>query len=351
MAQRAGALASPHRAFWDGLTAGARRAEESAGTDVRQILVGDVRLELRFAGNSVREAIFPALQHLERLGEDSPAVVINLWDSAETGVAPPPSPFDLSDLASRGEMAPDPDGPIRVLCLPDAPVFMAWNRDDAEAVVWVRDSASIPGHELASPLRTLLQWMLEPLGVFPVHAASVAREPGGVLLAGFSGAGKSTTSVACLERGFTFAGDDYVALTGIDAPRALSLYSTVKLKGHGLELLQGVPGAPRGKPIKGVSKEVLYLGEYRPELIRADIPLRAIVLPSHRVATGVRRTSPANSLRALAAPSILAIPQNGHGTMRYLAALVAALPSYEIGLDGDLDRVARELAALCEGPT
>ena len=51
------------------------------------------------------------------------------------------------------------------------------------------------------------------VGVVPVHSACVMIDGAGVLIAGASGVGKSTLSVALARRGFTYLSDDWTYLT------------------------------------------------------------------------------------------------------------------------------------------
>jgi hypothetical protein len=61
-------------------------------------------------------------------------------------------------------------------------------------------------------LECMVYCILENLHVLSVHAACVARDGRGVLLAGTSGAGKSSLAYACARRGWTYVSDDRCAL-------------------------------------------------------------------------------------------------------------------------------------------
>lgn len=63
------------------------------------------------------------------------------------------------------------------------------------------------------PLLTLaLMELVRRRGFFPLHAACLARDGAGVLVCGPSGSGKSTLTIALLEAGLDFLGDDLVFL-------------------------------------------------------------------------------------------------------------------------------------------
>src|SRR6185437_13878064 len=61
-------------------------------------------------------------------------------------------------------------------------------------------------------LESMSYSMLDALRVVTMHAACVALDGHGVLLAGESGAGKSSLSYACARRGWTYCSDDASAL-------------------------------------------------------------------------------------------------------------------------------------------
>src|SRR2546429_207421 len=74
-------------------------------------------------------------------------------------------------------------------------------------------------------------------------ASTVGDERGAVLLAGAGGAGKTTTTVACLLDGLQFVGDNYVLLSQEAAPTVHGIYHNVKLRPGTLELLPELASA------------------------------------------------------------------------------------------------------------
>ncbi len=349
MAARPAALISPHRAAWEELEHGAREAEEAVGVEVRSIAIGDVRFELRFAGGAMLKALYPALAHLQREPSGEANVRVTLWDTRTSGVPPPASRFQPGDVVSRGgELGAGGDPAIQVLAFPGLPVVMVWDAERESAVVWAADAAVLPGFERASPLRTLLQWALEPYEIYFVHGACVANDDIGVLIGGLSGAGKSTTSVACIRLGLGFVGDDYVALAGADEPVAWSLYSTAKLDERSVELLDGLEDVPRGVPGDNPPKETLLLDQAPEARLLHGARLGAVVLPARSAPEGLRPARPATALRTLAAPSVLQIPRDAQAAIGHMSGLVQRLPVYELGLAGGPAHAARHVAGLLE---
>jgi hypothetical protein len=198
------------------------------------------------------------------------------------------------------------------------------------AAFWARDADALTRWETAAPLRTLLRWALRRHGLHVVHAAAVAGARGAALLAGASGAGKSTTALAAAEAGLGFIADDYCAVTTDAPPRVHALCAVGKLEAPwpSLRLLPGGP-TPDGKHL------------VVPDGLTRDAPLVSILLP--RVGRGgpLEPASPAEALRALAT-SMLLLPRSTQEDLAVLGALVRALPAYRLPLGDDPVRTIAE---------
>jgi hypothetical protein len=348
LATRAAALSLPLVAFWDELCLGADRVEAASRAVTRSIAIGDVTLSLRFATPEIAATLFPAFAHVEAPAVTAPDITVRFWDSVSTGAARVRSPLRPGMLVDRGVVAGGEETSIRILCEPEYFHYSAWNSAECSAVVWADDVRRLGGHERASPIRAILQWALEPHEVFLIHGACVAGSNSGVLIGGLSGAGKSTTAIACLEGGLSFLGDDYVALAGHE-PRALSLYASAKLDDHSVGLLGGLPDVARGIAVgPPFNKNVLMLGESRSDMLKRETPVGAIVVPARDAPPGLTPAPAALALRELAAPSVLQIPHEGAGTLRRLAALVRDVPAFRLGLSGGPEHAATDIGALCE---
>jgi hypothetical protein len=228
-----------------------------------------------------------------------------------------------------------------------------FDRDRATIAYWVVDAGAIPWHERGAPLRSALhQWAAEG-GRHFVHGGAVGSEGGGVLLAGPSGSGKSTTALACLEAGLDYAGDDYVILTGDDAPRAHCVYSTAKLDADALARLPGLSAAVAYFHRGFKHKAVLDLHAYRPGAIRESVPIDAIVLPSvsgSRSEPRMRQARAADALRALAPTTLLQLPGAAQPRMTAMASLVRRVPVLRLELGTDMTAVPELIARICADP-
>src|SRR5262249_41636965 len=100
----------------------------------------------------------------------------------------------------------------------------------------------------------------------PIHGGAVGSAEGGVLLAGGSGAGKSTVALSCVRAGWRYAGDDYLAVR-TDGGEAFvdNLYGSARLTVEGAERFPEFRSAEVGTvAMNGVEKSDLILADVLP---------------------------------------------------------------------------------------
>jgi hypothetical protein len=325
------------------------QAHARAGGELHHDLeIAGRRLRLSFAGPELIPLLLPALGHLTSDREGTPDIEIALWDTASTGVPVPVFPFAGTDVAARGDVRGYSQGHIRTVL--DAPRSLAmWHEPTARAVFWTPGAEHVPWYERAAPLRTVLHWSLAGPGTHLVHAAAVAHERAGVLLAGRAGSGKTTTALACLEAGMGYLGDDYVVVTGGARPRAYSLYATAKAASETLALLPGLGTARCAVDASDQAKAVLDIERYRPGQLRREEQIAAVVIP--RVTPGecvLRPVRSVDALRALAPSTILQHSHESASGLAVMSELVRSVPAFELDLGDDIAPVPAVIAELLE---
>jgi hypothetical protein len=145
----------------------------------------------------------------------------------------PASPATSADPAAAGYRPAFYQGIVRAYREPaslNSPAFLLWDQAsrvrvpldgspiDAEIAPEAREIT--PGSTLTL-LEIALALALRREGLFHLHAAAVVHPSGaGVLIAGGSGAGKTTTALALLEAGFAYLADDelFVRLAASPGP-------------------------------------------------------------------------------------------------------------------------------------
>jgi hypothetical protein len=313
----------------------------AAGSTETALAIAGRRVRLVFAGSGLPPTVLPALGHLVEPAAGGADLVVELWDTASTGVPMLPPP--------RGHEALPPGGHLegwqgeRHVTFQGGPGGCTlFDREAGRALVWARDARAIEPFEQAAPLRRLLAVWLEPLGITLVHAAAVGGARGGLLLGGRGGSGKSTTALLCLAAGMGFAGDDYVALDGDGF--AHGLYATAKVDAASLERFPALRAHFSGPPPPG-EKAIAYLHPH-PALGRG-FPVRGVLMAR----AGARETrlapiTPGAALRGIAPSSLLQLPRSTGSPLAAIARLVERVPCHAIELGPDASAIVSTVAGL-----
>ena len=308
-------------------------------------IFGGRRVRLRIVGRELAEHFRRPFSHL-RTDDRNPAaprLTIEIWDHNKATIDGD-APLTSDDLCWTETTVKSIDKrfvgqqlPHTVSCLDrDAGHIMA-------SIAWNR---KIFIYERAKPLaRLLLEWHNDQ-DVQVIHTGLVARDGKGVLFAGRSGSGKSTSSLACVSAGFDYLGEDYVALEHRKADVFVghSLYNSVFLETvHLTRFAEMLPCAIKGR-LPHEEKSVIILSEIFPERLKKTVPIRILAL-LRVVDNGRPRFRPASkgeALLALGPSSLLQIPNRGLGTRGFerLAQLVEQVPCYWLEVAGDLSSIA-----------
>ena len=223
--------------FFDAMCAVHAQAVAIAGGEERHFLIGSKRVCLRFAGPALPTRLTPALDHLA-VAPGSGDLTVLLWDSISSGVPPARSPWQPDAYTPRGDLRGNASGRLRAGFSLGSSTLSMLDLERGLGLYWMHDARQLPPWEVAAPLRTMLGWWAAGQGAQLAHGAAVGIGDDAVLLVGRGGSGKSTTALACLDRGLRYAGDDYVLLRpdGGGPPTVHSLYRTGKLRPQDLAL-------------------------------------------------------------------------------------------------------------------
>ena len=307
------------------------------------------RLELNFAHPDLQRRLSAAFGHLETATGAVPGLSVSVWDEAHASRPIPRPPWTWEHYQSRGEVGGFSGAPFRIWYDIAAGIFSMIDLESGSALAWVRNPATLPIYVSAAPFRMILQAWLSGRGCYFAHAAAVGTAAGAVMLAGAGGAGKSTTSLACLAAGLDFLGDDYCLFTAAARPMVFSVYSSAKLNPAMLPRLPQLdPAVQRDAPVE--DKRLLLLTECFGARLARSRPVLALLVPSigDKAATTVERVPSLEAIRALAPTTMRQIAGPDPGAWRAITALARKVPSFRIRLGYDLDSVARRVSALLQ---
>jgi hypothetical protein len=196
------------------------------------------------------------------------------------------------------------------------------------------------------PFRAIFQWFLNLSQHQIVHAAGVGFPEGGVIITGKSGAGKSTTSVACLNSELKFAGDENVVISTSGTPKVYSLYNTANLDDRSISLLPFMNDKNISAQFIQTDKLLYNLHENFPEKTIVEYPLKGIIV-SKVAGTGpntIQPLSPAIALIALAPTSLFQIPGNKSEGFLRMSDLVKRIPCFQLTLGASIEELPSMMA-------
>lgn len=300
-------------------------------------------VRIRIVGRALAKNILLAFSHLQ-INEPvllTPQLTIDLWDERETGIYCRVS-FTNDDSSWIEITATSPDNRFVGQRLPNT--LTCLDRIANRIIGSITWSEQIFIYERAKPLaRLLVEWHNDQQ-VQVIHAGLVARDDLGILFAGKSGSGKSTSSLACVCAGFSYLSEDFIGLQRLaDGPfLGHSLYNSVFLEArHLAQFSMLTPYVTRGRPIE--EKSAVILSQVFPQRLKRVVPIRVLLIP--RVigarAAKIHPASKGQALLALGPSSLLQIPSRRIRGFSKLAQLVEQVPCYWLELGSDLGSIPR----------
>jgi hypothetical protein len=321
----------------DGFQASFDAAAARAGVIPRNLLVAGHRVRMLFAGPALIPVIEPAFDHLvvQHHEHDTPSLTVRVWDATSTGVGPVPMP---PDAMHHGESGPryhgEEDGIVVHAADATLSVVEVGTRT---ALHYFPDANDVLWYQEAAPLKDVVHAWAGWHDLRLIHAAAVGHPDGGVLIAGAAGAGKSTTSLACMGAGLGYAGDDYVL---VDVKRAFvySLYSSAKLEWDNLDRY---PELFRPANSRADAKALAFLARDAAERVAPGFPLRAVLLPTitGRAETRALPTTAARALLGLAPSTLLQMPGHNQVSLGAMSRLVERVPAFRLELGTNLSAI------------
>ena len=304
---------------------------------------------VRVAGTQAAADVDKALCHLRATEEEAPELTIEIWSDDEVGPlgwAPWPEDADTNGTITISKND-------RFILTQRPSSVMLLDRCESRIVGCLRGRDRIFQDERARPFHRLLSIWLNDRDIQFIHSGLVARGSEGLLLAGKSGSGKTSASIACYLGGLTFLSDDYVALQALDERTFVghSLYATC--------LIDRIERFPSLVPFAHTpnydfeTKHSIYLTDHPGGSFASDIRLAAIILPNvvNKPHTTYRPAKPMEAMLSLAPSSIWILPGAAGLSLEKLSGLVTTVPSFwiELGWDGSqiaptVERIWRELA-------
>jgi hypothetical protein len=327
------------------------RARASMPADVAEsfYMFAGRAARVRIVGRELAAQIVQPLVHMrvDAGTTVTPELTIDIWD--ENGGCGRPAFASRHTDAAPKLTAISADGRFLWQRRPTSLSF--YDREARHIVGSVAWGSGLSVYERGKPLdRPLLEWHNDH-DTQLIHAGLVSRDGAGVLFAGKSGSGKSTSVVSCLCAGFGFVSEDFVALQALPDGSFVghSIYNSVFLNRAHLERFPCL----RPYVMTGMAHEqkaFVILSQVFPDRLERAAPIRAVLLPRVVDAdeASFRCASKGEALLALGPSSFLQIPNRRVGVraLDRMAQLVARVPCYWLDLGRDLGSIPRVVGSL-----
>jgi hypothetical protein len=312
--------------------------------------VGRSTIEQRHLGSHLEDLMLPAWAHLPVAPIAAADLTVYCADVAATGLDLGALPWRVRDTANQGLV----DGLAETGCR------ALWDRQgravhliDCQrgiALYAVASRQDFRSWERSLPLRHILHWWTAAKGGQLIHAGAVGTSRGGALVLGASGAGKSTTSLACLDGGLAIAGDDFVLVEPGGGTRIHSVSSTAKLSHEALrrfpQLQTKMANPDEGEP----EKFLFFLDRFHPSPLIQSMPLKALLML--RRGTGgdsrIVATSAGAALQASAPNTLFLLPGDRAQAFAKIARIFREHPCFRIDLGDDLRQIPMRIGELLD---
>ena len=321
----------------------------NSDVEIRQIFVGEMMIQCRFAGTALIHVIMPALEHLivEATKEGLNDYKIDIWDSESTKIDFPTAPCGIDDILVSGELDGFISERFEAAFFTHARMLTLIDHYKKRGVVCLVTSSDIPAFELACPLRGILSWILRRNETAMIHAASVGTTDGCVIIGGNSGAGKSSTALRSLAGGMFYLGDDICAISNKNNnPTVHSIYSSGKTFSSDLKFFPALISSVHSHFEEFYEKEVYFFhNQFKSQLPKSG-KIKAVIIPHQdlALAIGFQKISFAKALSVICSSTKDLLPNAGNEIFHILSSILHQTPCYRFNLGNDPSLIADSLA-------
>jgi len=158
---------------------------------------------------------------------------------------------------------------------------LSYNLTKSAAIGYLNKPESISPKVLSSNIFLFaFDQMLKAKGYFPIHCSAVAKDGKGILMPGFSGAGKTTSCISLIRSGYGFLGDDRPILHYKDQTlELLSFPEDINVTEKTLGFFPELVASEFIKNNKGLSKKSFFAEDVYPGSVTKRCRPRAILYP------------------------------------------------------------------------
>lgn len=199
----------------------------------------------------------------------------------------------------------------------------------------VKNTQELPWWVRGSPLQAIFSAFFRAKGMQLTHVAAVGNKDRCVLLAGKGGSGKTTTTLACLQHGLTYLGEDYCLIEPTANNTIVhSVYHSAKWTPQTKMMYPQFDRFVRSQPTTAHDKSLLFYKECFAEQIGISLPATAIVSLSihHQAKPTLAVANKTSSLKQLTLSTIKQLPFFDQQTDNLLRKCCETVSYYDLQL-------------------
>lgn len=325
---------------------------QHAGPPTSSLLlaIGPFLARVRCTSWALHERLRRPLAHLQVLASQRlPDFTIDLIDGRASACEDLALPWPAQRISPEQDTCEYQDGPY-LFTLHGNVVLTGVHYPTNRTVGCVRDPLDWPLEHYKQAIFITFYQHLRRRGLHLVHASAIGRNGKVMLIAGSSGAGKTTTMLTCVRAGFEFLGDDTTLVQSApgDGVQAVSLLNTVNVTDQTLAWFpELVPHLSDKTNLKG--KRLALVDDVYPGCVALNGTVGLILVPevTSQARTTVQPASKAALLSAMLPYSLdLQDAAMAREHLEFLARLLETHPSYRLLLGQDRERLPQLLGQL-----
>lgn len=312
--------------------------------------IGDCAVTLRSASPTLLQQVLRPLACPVVAASETSQLTLDLVDLGEEPL--PALPWPPQQLSREQETSEFHHAPYLFTRHGDV-MLTVLNQATGHAVALVHAPEQWPLRHYKQAIFITLYQLLRPHGLYLIHASAIASAGRAALIAGRSGAGKTTTMLTAVSAGLDFLGDDTTLLqrTGAGAVDVVALMATMDVTAKTAAWFPAL--APHLSDRQShTGKRQMILTEAFPQQIAPRARVHAILAPE---ITDRRDTLlvPANKTAVLSELLFFSVdlqdPAQARRHLDFLAQLVEETPIYRLQLGSDRTQIPRVLQEALNG--
>ncbi len=292
---------------------------------------------LQFAGDSLQNFLTRSLDHLE-IPKRKKDLTICIWDGASTQGASMVFPWPKGEVTVHGTVVGFNDERIQTVFDPHLGILQMLDQERSLALYWIEKKEKAPWWIGMSTFQFIFHWWMSRRHVQLTHAGAVGYSDGGVLFAGKSGSGKSTTSLSCVKRGMKYVSEDYCLISQGTNVQVHCVYNSVKITEKTLSLFPELEEFIENRDRLKGEKAYFFYSRFQPENILPSFPLKAVLALNIMDAqeSSLEPIEPREALASLAGTTLWQLPHTGPSVFNHLKKVAESVPCYRLHLGRDL---------------